>query len=50
MIIFTKVMWHSFPTLYQLIEHIKYFYARWLSVRLYSAHWLVLEKKKIGVF
>jgi hypothetical protein len=50
MIIFIKVMWHSTPTLYQFIEHIKYFYARWLAIRLYSAHWLILEIEKTEVF
>ncbi len=34
------IRWHSFPTLYQLIEHIKYFALRWLTYRVYPAHWL----------
>lgn len=34
------ILWHASPTLYQIIEHIKYFYLRWLDVRLYPAHWV----------
>lgn len=38
--IFIKVIWHTTPTLYQHIEHIKYFALRWLEARLYPAHWV----------
>jgi len=40
LVIFTKVVWFSMPTLYQRIEHIKYFYSRWLAYRIYPAHWV----------
>lgn len=39
-IIYIKIRWHSTPTLYQIIEHIKYFYLRWLTLRIYRAHWI----------
>jgi hypothetical protein len=33
-------VWHSAPTPYQVIEHVKFIYLRWLSVRLVRAHWV----------
>lgn len=39
-VIYARVVWHSSSTLYQTIEHIKYFYLRWLETRLYPAHWV----------
>jgi len=34
------ILWHSAPTLYQIINHIKFFYLRWLTYRVYPAHWV----------
>jgi hypothetical protein len=34
------ILWHSSPTLPQIIEHIQFFYLRWLEPRLYPAHWV----------
>lgn len=34
------VFWRSSPTPLQILHHIKYFYLRWLEVRLYPAHWI----------
>lgn len=34
------VLWHSTPTILQIVEHIQYFYGRWLEEHLYPAHWL----------
>jgi len=39
-VIYIKIIWHSSPTFWQVIEHVKYFYLRWLEVRLYQAHWV----------
>ena len=39
-IVYIRVIWHSTPTLYQIINHIKYYYHRWLTYRLYPAHWI----------
>jgi hypothetical protein len=39
-VIYIKIVWHASPTLYQIIEHVKYFYLRWLEVKLYPAHWI----------
>jgi hypothetical protein len=38
--IYLLATWHSIPTLHQHIEHIKFFYLRWLTYRTYPAHWL----------
>lgn len=38
--IYLLAIWHSAPTLYQIIEHIKYFGLRRLTYRVYPAHWL----------
>lgn len=34
------ILWHSAPTLYQIINHIKYFGSRWFDRKLYQAHWV----------
>lgn len=44
-LIFAKVILHSAPDLHQHIEHIKYFYLRWLTYRIYPAHWLNFKKE-----
>jgi len=38
--IYIKAIWHATPTLYQIINHIKYFGLRWLTYRVYPAHWV----------
>lgn len=34
------ILWHSAPTLYQIINHIKYFWLRWITARIFPAHWV----------
>ena len=34
------IYWHATPTLYQIINHIKYFGRRHLERLFYPAHWL----------
>lgn len=34
------ILWHATPTLYQIINHIKYFGSRWFDRKLYPAHWV----------
>lgn len=34
------ILWHASPTFYQVIEHIKYSYLRWLTYRFVPAHWV----------
>jgi len=38
--IYARALWHSTPTLYQMIEHIKYFYLRWIDRKIVHAHWV----------
>lgn len=45
-VIYTKIQWYSLPSLYQIIEHVKFFYLRWLTYRVYAAHWVNHAEKK----
>jgi hypothetical protein len=38
--IYLRALWHSCPTLHQVINQIKYNYLRWITYRFYPAHWV----------
>jgi hypothetical protein len=38
--VYFRVLWHSTPSLHQVINHIKYKYDHWLTYQLFPAHWV----------